>query len=207
MTLELPGLVEVGHTALPLWRGAVAAMGMLLVGWGGKLPDRGVRLAVLAAVSILGHLLVHMDGTPLGPGKPWIDAGTVAILAGIGLAVADWRSRVSLAIPGALLGIAMADGMLGLPMHEPATQWAAVAAGSFLLPFLFEPIPMVAAPLVGAVALTWGFGVPHSPSVVGMVFGAGVVAHLLQRTRKTVQPDRPVDDAVRIGEDGRDEHP
>jgi hypothetical protein len=178
----LPDLSDVAWGALPVTRGFVGGLGAVLITWGKVFDDRGVRLAVFVSAILMGHLLVWLDGTPLGVGKPFIDLGTVGMLAAAALAVTEWRHRLGLTLPGAFVGLVAVSGALGFSAAEPMSQWLGMAVGAVLLPFLYEPMPSFLGPAVGASALAWAYGAPDSPLVFGLAFAFGVLVQLFRRS-------------------------
>ncbi len=181
----LPSLAEAAASTALGWRWGLGAASVLLLLYGARMSDRGVRLAVLASVVELGHIITSVteDSSTL-EGHAWVVGGTVAMLAALVLWLAEREHRLALVFVGVMVGAHAANGSFGWTASSPSVGWAHVAVGAAAVPFLFEPFALFMAPAVGALGLTWALQRPETPEVVVLVWGLAVLLQLFMEHRE-----------------------
>ena len=159
----------------------VAALGLLLIGWGARL----YRVAIVAPGFVAGVFI----GLQLASGAEL----TTRLIAGltlgiIGGAILHFAERFAIAVTGALLIGGLANAIAPLVMGGPVPWYVPTAAsllGLLLFPSVYRALLKLITPLLGALCVAWALDRPQDVLLIGGLAAAGVIFQLvLGGTRK-----------------------
>jgi hypothetical protein len=173
--LEFP--VEGAPVALRI---LVALLGLLLIGAGTRLALHGPRVAVVLAGALASVAGIDLAETPARYYEPWAFVGIVCIGAAIALWLEKLGYRAALFVAGVVTGAMYAVALRDAFGATGSPYWAGVGAivVGIVLPWVFETIPRVCSPLVGAAGFAWAVGHPASLPLLLGCWGVGVTVQM-----------------------------
>lgn len=168
--------LEVGHVPWSA-RALVALAALVLLTRGAALRRDAPRVAVLVCGAVLAAGVLAASGPVERLVVPTAAAGVLALGAAGALWAERLNLRLGLAVVGLLVGVALT--LAGVTASgvtvAPWVPWAVGAAAAAIVPWIFETVPRVTTPVVGALGLAWAVGLATSlPALVG-VAAAGLL--------------------------------
>jgi hypothetical protein len=179
-------LVTLGELAFPVdgaplaLRIVLAVLALLLLLLGGRLGRHGPRVAVVMAGALCAVAGIAASHAPERYMQPWAFAGLVTIGTAVALWLEQLGYRAALFVAGVVVG-----AMYGVALREAfdavGSPWF-VGLGALVvgigLPWVFETVPRLCAPLVGSAGVAWALGYPASlPLLIG-AWGLGVTVQM-----------------------------
>ncbi|MCB9662622.1 MAG: hypothetical protein H6732_00765 [Alphaproteobacteria bacterium] len=149
----------------------VALAGLALLARGASFGRDAPRLASAISGTLLAAGVLAAFGPPERYAVPTAAAGVLALGAAGVLWAERLNLRLGLAFVGVLVGLALS--LAGLTafgsVTPPWVPWAVAGVLAVVLPWVFESMPRLTTPTVGALAVCWSLGMATSlPLLVGL---------------------------------------